>query len=102
MALDPTPTWIETSAAAPLTAPALPDPDAMLTRRAAAAALTAAGYPTAPATLARKASVGGGPVFRRYGSRVIYRWRDLLAWAEGRLSPLMRSTGEANRERAAP
>ncbi len=74
---------------------ALPDPDDLLTRRQAAAALTEAGYPTAPATLARKASVGGGPVYRRYGPRVIYRWADLLDWVNARLSAPMRSTSEA-------
>ena len=71
-----------------------PDPDTLLTRRAAAAALTAVGYPTAPATLARKASVGGGPVYRRYGPRVVYRWADLLDWAESRLGPAIRCTAE--------
>ena len=72
------------------------DPDARLSRRDAAAALTAAGYPTATATLATRASRGGGPVYRRYGARVVYRWSDLLGWAEGRLSEPMRSTSEAD------
>ena len=54
------------------------DPNALLGRREGAAALTEAGYPTAPATLATLASRGGGPVYRRYGNRVIYRWCDLL------------------------
>ncbi len=72
------------------------DPDAHLTRRDAAAALSAAGYPTATATLATRASRGGGPVYRRYGSRVVYRWGDLLDWAERRLSAPMRSTSEAD------
>jgi len=81
------------AAARPETAP--PDPETLLTRRAAATALTAAGYPTAPATLARKAS-GGGPPYRRFGPRVIYRWADLLEWAEARLSPPIRSTSEAD------
>lgn len=72
---------------------ALPDrPDRLLTRRDAAAALTAAGFPTATATLATRASRGGGPVYRRYLARVVYRWGDLLDWAEGRLSEAMRST----------
>jgi hypothetical protein len=65
-----------------------------LTRRAAAAALTEAGYPTAPATLATRAVRGGGPVYRRYGPRVLYRWADLLAWAQSCLSPPIRSTSE--------
>jgi hypothetical protein len=69
-------------------------PETLLTRAAAAEALTEAGYPTAPATLATRATRGGGPPYCRYGARVIYRWGDLLAWAEARLSPPMRTTSE--------
>ena len=72
------------------------DPGALLSRRAAAEALTSAGYPTAVATLATRASRGGGPVYRRYGARVVYRWGDLLTWAQSRLSAPMRSTSEAD------
>jgi hypothetical protein len=72
------------------------DPETMLLRSDAAAALTKAGYPTAPATLATLASRGGGPVYRRYGSRAIYRWGDLREWAQSRLGAPMRSTSEAD------
>ena len=71
-----------------------PNPDLLLTRRAAAAALTEAGYPTSPATLATKATRGGGPRFRKYGRRVLYRWADCLAWAESMCSPVIGSTSE--------
>jgi hypothetical protein len=75
----------------------LPDThDTLLTRHAAAEALTAAGYPVARATLATRASRGGGPPFRRFGRVPLYRWGDLLDWAEARLSPPMRSTSEAD------
>jgi hypothetical protein len=74
----------------------VPAPDALLTRRAAAAALTAAGYPVARATLATRAVRGGGPPFRRFGRVPLYRWGDLLDWAEGRMSAPMRSTSEAD------
>ena len=75
----------------------VPDtPDALLTRREAAAALTAAGFPVARATLATLASRGGGPPYRRFGTRPLYLWRDLLAWAESRLTAPMRSTSEAD------
>jgi hypothetical protein len=78
-------------------ASSVPDtPDVLLTRRDAAAALTAAGYPVARATLATLATRGGGPAYRRFGSRPLYLWSDLLVWAEGRLSPRMRSTSEAD------
>jgi len=75
----------------------VPDtPNALLTRRDAAVALTAAGYPVARATLATRASRGGGPPYRRFGRRPLYRWNDLVAWAEGQLGPPMRSTSEAD------
>jgi hypothetical protein len=72
------------------------DADAFLTRRDNAIALTAAGFPTAAATLATLASRGGGPPYRRYGSRVVYRWGDSLAWAQSRLGPVVTSTSEAD------
>jgi hypothetical protein len=76
---------------------ALPDdPETLLTRQGAAQALTEAGYPTSPKTLATKASRGGGPKFRKYGSRPLYRWHDLREWARSRLGPPMRSTSEAD------
>jgi hypothetical protein len=74
----------------------MPDLDALFSRRNAAAALTDAGFRTAPATLATLATRGGGPVYRRYGNRVVYRWGDLLDWAQSRLSAPMRSTSEAD------
>jgi hypothetical protein len=75
----------------------VPDtPNALLTRRDAAAALTAAGYPVARATLATRAVRGGGPPFRRFGARPLYRWGDLLDWAQSRLGPTIRSTSEAD------
>jgi len=77
-----------------------PPPDALLTRRDAARALTEAGYPIAWPTLGSLATRGGGPPFRHFGVRVLYRWADLLAWAEGRLSPPMRSTSEHPRPAA--
>jgi hypothetical protein len=72
------------------------DLEMLFTRRNAAAALTNAGFPTAPATLATLATRGGGPVYRRYGTRVLYRWGDLLDWAKSRLSAPIRSTSEAD------
>ena len=77
------------------------DPDALLRRRALAEALTAAGFPIKSATLATMVSRGGGPAFRRFGSAPLYRWGDALAWAEGRLSPPVRSTAELDTRRAA-
>jgi hypothetical protein len=72
------------------------DPNIRLTRVAAAEALTTAGFPVSSATLATKATRGGGPPFRRFGRVPLYRWGDLLAWAESRLSAPMHSTSEAD------
>ena len=70
------------------------NPDALLGREAAAHALTAAGYITSSATLATKATRGKGPAYRIFGKRAIYRWGDLIAWAEASTAPLRHSTSE--------
>jgi hypothetical protein len=70
------------------------DPDALLLRDRTAEELTKAGYKTATATLATMASRGGGPPYRRFGRRAVYRWGDALAWAQSRLSPPRRTTSE--------
>ncbi len=69
-------------------------PETLLTRSDAAMALTDAGYPTSAATLATKASRGGGPAYRLYGRKPLYRYADLMAWAEGRCSKTVYSTSE--------
>ena len=70
------------------------NPDTLMGRADAAAALTAAGYTTSPATLATRACRGGGPVYRVYGGRVLYRWGDCLTWAESRTSRPIRTASE--------
>jgi hypothetical protein len=70
------------------------NPDAILTRMQTGAALRAAGFPVADKSLATRASRGGGPPYRRFGARVLYRWGDALAWAESRLSDPIRSSSE--------
>lgn len=72
------------------------NPDALLTRPQTGAALREAGFPIADKTLATKASRGGGPPFRRFGSRPLYRWADALAWAEARLTEPMENTSAAD------
>lgn len=69
-------------------------PDTLLTRSDAATALTDAGYPTSAATLATKATRGGGPAYRLYGRKPLYRYSDLMAWAEARCSKTVHSTSE--------
>jgi hypothetical protein len=62
------------------------DPDTLLTRDQTAVALTEAGFPVRSATLATKACRGGGPEFKLFGTRPLYRWGDALAWAQGKLT----------------
>lgn len=68
--------------------------DALLTRPQTGAALREAGFPIADKSLATRASRGGGPPYRRFGARVLYRWGDALDWAQSRLSPPIGSTSE--------
>jgi hypothetical protein len=72
----------------------LQDFDQLLTREQTAAALTAAGFPTKSKTLATKATRGGGPPYRLYSARALYRWGDVLEWAKSRLTPVQSSTSE--------
>lgn len=72
----------------------------MLRRDDLARALTEHGFPISKATLETMASRGGGPAFRRFGRAVLYPWPDAIAWAEGRASPLVRSTAELRRRAA--
>jgi hypothetical protein len=91
---------------------ARPDLDELLSRHGVSKALTDRGFPVPPATLATMATRGGGPPFHRFGTRVLYRWGDALAWAQARLRGPMSSTSQADidladwqslaRQRAAP
>jgi len=77
------------------------DPDALLQRVPTAAALTAAGYPVSPKTLATKATRGGGPPYRLFGRRALYRWGDALAWAQDQLSAPRANTSQPDITRTA-
>ena len=68
----------------------------LLDRRAAADFLAERGFPCTPATLATLASRGGGPPFTKFGPRALYRPRDLIAWAQGKLSSPRLSTSKAD------
>lgn len=63
--------------------------------REAAAFLTAQGVRVAPQTLNKLRVIGGGPLFRKAGSRVVYFESDLVNWVAKRLSPPRASTSEA-------
>jgi hypothetical protein len=66
-----------------------------LTRDRAAEYLRSKGIPCQKAYLAKLATVGGGPVFRRLGSRTLYQAQDLDDWIMRRLSDPISSTSEA-------
>lgn len=70
------------------------DADALLRREDTATALTEAGFRTSKATLASMACRGGGPPFYLYGRVPLYRWGDVLAWAQGRMSAPHSTTSE--------
>lgn len=67
-----------------------------LTRPEAAQFLQAHGYPVTRRQLEKLAWSGGGPAYRRFGRRVLYRPDDLLAWAHGKTSaPITSSSNES-------
>jgi hypothetical protein len=68
----------------------------MLTLDKGAAALSELGYPGTKATLATLACRGGGPLYRRFGKRVLYRWSDLRDWAAARCGAAIRNSSEAD------
>ena len=70
------------------------DTERLLGRKDAAQYLTEHRFKTAPATLAKLACVGGGPRFRSFGRKPLYRGADLIAWAEGRTTGPRRSTSD--------
>jgi hypothetical protein len=68
-------------------------PVARLNRKAASKyLLDMHGVSRTHATLAKLATVGGGPVFRKFGSRPLYEPADLDAWVLANISEPLRST----------
>jgi len=65
-----------------------------ISRAQAADYLTEQGLQVAKTTLQKLATVGGGPVYHRFGKYAVYKIEDLDAWAEHKLSaPRFSSTG---------
>ncbi len=63
-----------------------------LTRTEAAKYLTSHGLPVARNTLQKWATVGGGPLYRRFGTRALYLPEDLDRWVEIKLGTPRAST----------
>lgn len=69
--------------------------DVYLDRREASEYVTRQGLPLAKTTLQKFATVGGGPVYRRFGRRAVYLASDLDAWIASKLTAPRRSTSAA-------
>ncbi len=65
-----------------------------LTRKEASAFLTAKGYPISTPTLDQYAWKGGGPVYEKFGRRVLYTEAGLLLWIASRTRAPQRHTSE--------
>ncbi len=69
--------------------------DVYLDRNQASEYVTRQGLPLAKTTLQKFATVGGGPVYRRFGRRAVYLASDMDAWIAGKLTAPRRSTSAA-------
>ncbi len=65
------------------------------TRHEAAQYLTEQGLKTSPKYLQKLATVGGGPLYQRWGNKALYTDENLDAWAAAKLSAPRHSTSEA-------
>jgi hypothetical protein len=64
--------------------------DAYLGRSQVTAKLRAAGFPVGETTLARLAAERKGPPLYRFGKIPLYRWEEVLEWAqEGLVRPVL-------------
>lgn len=68
------------------------DTKRFLTRAEAADYIASKGAPISKNTLQKFATVGGGPIYRRFGNKSLYRAEDLDAWLTEKMSAPMRST----------
>ena len=66
-----------------------------LDRAQTAEYLTERGLRVSKNTLQKWVTVGGGPVFRRFGNRAVYQAGDLDVWAQEKLSAPRRTSAGA-------
>lgn len=71
--------------------------DRVLNRSEAAEYLTERGFKVSKTTLQKLVTVGGGPVYRRFGHRAVYRKSDLDIWVQERLSDPARTAPNSPR-----
>ena len=48
-----------------------------------------------PPYLGKLRTMGGGPAFQKFGTKVLYQPENLQAWATEKLGPLLHSSAEA-------
>lgn len=65
-------------------------------RASVSAFLRDQGLPVSKKTLDRMAVNGGGPPFRYFGRKPLYRLSEALAWAESRMTSSVANTSSAN------
>lgn len=65
-----------------------------LSREEAAAYVSARGLATSKNTLQKYATLGGGPIYRRFGNKAVYLPSDLDDWIGDKLSTPRASTSE--------
>jgi hypothetical protein len=68
---------------------------AYLTRAEAAAYVSRKGAQLSKNTLQKFATVGGGPIYRRFGNKALYTAADLDRWLAEKMGSPLRSTSEA-------
>lgn len=73
--------------------PTVPNRD-YLNRAEAAAYVQSLGLPLSKNTLQKYVTVGGGPVYRKFGIRAVYRTADLDAWVARKLGGPVSSSSE--------
>ncbi len=56
------------------------------TKREASAYLRSLGLPVAENSLSKYITIGNGPLFNKFGRRVVYKQENLDNWAQSRLS----------------
>jgi len=66
-----------------------------LDRAEAAEYVRAKGLPLSKNTLQKYATVGGGPAYRKFGLRAVYRREDLDTWIENKLGEPISSSSKA-------
>jgi hypothetical protein len=70
------------------------DPDTWLTRADTGENLRKHRFRISNQTLRTLACKGGGPPYRKWGRLTMYRWGDVVEWAQNRLSEPRRNTSE--------